>query len=90
MPIVQSVHAALEELGPLYVPGSHGMYAADASGQYDPAGHGRHVASEVAAVDEEYVPAAQFVRTVSPAEGQYVPGGHLIQVEAAVALLSGE
>ncbi len=81
MPIAQSVHAALEELAPLYVPGSHEMYAADASGQYDPAGHVRHVASEVAAVDEEYVPAGQFVRTVSPAEGQYVPGGHALHAD---------
>ena len=84
------MHEALEEPAVLYVPGAHGMCAADAIKQYDPAGHCMHASTEVAAVDEEYVPAGQFVRTVSPAEGQYVPGGHLIQVEAAVALLSGE
>ena len=90
MPTVQSVHAAFEEPASLYVPGLHGVCAADAAGQYDPAGHCRHAASEVAEVDEEYVPARQLVRAVSPAEGQYVPGGHLIHVEADVALWSGE
>ena len=59
------------------------MGADDASGQYDPAGHMAHVFEPVAAVAEEYVPAAHLVRSDSPAELQYVPGGHKMQVEAA-------
>ena len=55
------------------------MGAADATRQYDPAGHSWHVASEVAAVDEENLPAGQLVRAVSPAEGQYVLGGQRMQ-----------
>ena len=42
-----------------------------------------HVVELVAAVAEEYVPAAQFVGIVIPVESQYVPGGHKMQVEAA-------
>jgi hypothetical protein len=84
------VHEALEEPAVLYVPGAHGMCAADAIKQYDPAGHCMHATTEVAAVDEEYVPAGHSVRAVRPAEGQYVPGGHRMQVEAATALSTGE
>ncbi len=42
-----------------------------------------HVFESVAAVAEEYVPAAQLVKADSPAELQYVPGGHKMQVDAA-------
>ena len=42
-----------------------------------------HVLALSAAEVEEYVPALQLVRTVSPVDVQYVPGGHKMQVEAA-------
>ena len=58
--------------------------------EYDPAGQGRHVVDEVAAVVAEYVPGAQLVTTVSPVASQYVPGGHSMQVEAAWAASVGE
>ena len=44
-----------------------------------------HVLALSAAEVEEYVPAPQLVRTVSPVDAQYVPGGHKMQVEATSA-----
>ena len=69
LPTPQSKHAAVEEPVPLYVPREQGMCAGDACAQYDPAGQVTHVAELVAAVAEEYVPAAhdrQLVDLIEP------------------------
>ena len=62
----------------LYFPGGHFVCAADASGQYEPAGHVVQAVSVEATVPRK-VPAAQLVGTVIPASGQRVPAGQYRQ-----------
>ena len=68
----------------LYFPGGHLVCAADASGQYEPAGHVVQGVTVVATVPRK-VPAAQLVGTVIPAVGQRVPGWHCKQAAMDVA-----
>ena len=72
------------EAAALYVPGRHLMAAADATGQYEPAGHSVQEAA-VAARVPRYVPATQSMGTTVPALGQRVPGGHCKQAAWDVA-----
>ena len=72
------------EFAALYVPGGHLMAAADATGQYEPAGHSVQE-SAVAARVPRYVPATQSMGTTVPALGQRVPGWHCKQAAWDVA-----
>ena len=63
------MHGVLEAPASLNVPAAHTVCVDDASGQYEPAGQVMHKFA-VALVAEEYVPAAQFVGTVSAVELQ--------------------
>jgi len=64
------VHGVLEAPALLNVPAAHTVCVDDASVQYEPAGQVMHESAVVALVNEEYVPAAQFVGTVSAVELQ--------------------
>ena len=68
----------------LYVPGRHLMAAADAAGQYEPAGQSVQDAAVAASVPRN-LPASQPSGATIPASGQRVPGGHCRQAAADVA-----
>ena len=63
------MHGVLEAPALLNVPAAHTVEVDDAAGQYEPAGQVLHEFA-VALVAAEYVPAAQFVGTVSAVELQ--------------------
>ena len=70
MPAEQAVHGVLEAPASLNVPAAHTVCLDEASEQYEPAGQVMHESAVVALVAAEYVPAAQFVGTVSALELQ--------------------
>jgi hypothetical protein len=68
----------------LYVPGAHLICAADAKGQYEPAGQSVQDAAVAASVPRN-LPASQSMGAAIPASGQRVPDGQGMQSVGAIA-----
>ena len=80
VPAAQSVHTERPELAATFPLGQSVHELAPGEDEIFPGEQLEHVAVDVAAVDEEYLPTTQLVHPPTPVEDLYLPAAHVVQV----------